>query len=68
MDKKKKDTWIFRMYMAVGLLGLAGAVFYDTIPQCIILILVSMFVFWCSFIIKKDGTDNSVWKDDSRDI
>lgn len=54
--------------MAVGLLGLTGAVFSDTIPQCVILILVSMFVLWCGFIIKKDGTDNSVWKDDSRDI
>ena len=64
MDKQKKDTWIFRIYIAVGLLGLSGAVFSETIPQCIIMIIVSMFTFWCGFIIKKHGTVDSVWKDE----
>lgn len=67
MDKKKKDTWIFRMYMAVGTLGVIGAIFYDTILQCVILLLVSAFTFWCGYIIKKHGTDNSDWNDDDRD-
>ena len=57
MEKKQKDTLIFRMYMAVGLFGLTGAVFYDTIPQCIILTLVSIFAFWCGYVIKKHGTE-----------
>ena len=58
MNKKKKDTWISYMFMAVGILGLFGAIFYDTIPQCIILILVSVFTFWCSYIIKNEGIED----------
>ena len=46
------------MFMAVGILGLFGAIFYDTIPQCIILILVSVFTFWCSYIIKNEGIED----------
>ena len=63
MDKKKKDKWIFRMYMAVGTLGLVGAAFYETIAQCIILVLVSVFTFWCGYIIKKHGTEDCVKND-----
>lgn len=63
MDKQKKDTWIFCMYMAVGLLGLTGAVFSDTLPQCVILIIVSVFTIWSGYIIKKQGTEEFVWKD-----
>ena len=51
------------MYMAVGLLGLTGAVFSDTLPQCVILIIVSVFTIWSGYIIKKQGTEEFVWKD-----
>lgn len=59
MNKGKKNTWISCIYIAIGVLGLSGAAFYDTIPQCIILILVSVFTFWCSYIIKKEGTEDA---------
>jgi len=51
MEKKKKDMWIFRMYMAVGILGVIGAIFYETIPQYIILLVVSALAFWFGYII-----------------
>lgn len=58
--KRKKDLWIFRMYLAVGIFGLVGAVFSETIPQCIILLVVSVFTIVCGFVIKKQGTEDSL--------
>ena len=57
MDKNKKDTWIFGLNMAVGTLGVIGALYSDTIPQCVILLFVSAFSYWCGFIIKYKGTE-----------
>ena len=55
--KHKRDLRIFRLYIAVGAFGLTGACFSDTIPQCIILVLVSVFAIACGFVIKKQGTE-----------
>ena len=63
--KRKKDLRIFRMYLAVGIFGLVGAVFSDTIPQCIILVVVSVFTIVCGFVIKKEGTEDPVWEKES---
>lgn len=60
MNKKNKEQWIWGMYMAVGTLGVIGAFFHETISQCIILILVSAFTFWCGYIIKKHGIEDPV--------
>ena len=61
MNKKKK--LIFILYMAVAVLGFVEAVMAITIPQCIILILVSVFVCWCGYIILKDKTADSDMKE-----
>jgi len=58
--KRRKDLRIFRMYLAVGILGVVGACFSETIPQCIILVVVSLFTIVCGFVIKKEGTEDSV--------
>lgn len=59
--KRRKDMCIFCMYMAVGTLGIVGACYSDTIPQCIILFLVSLFTIVCGIIIKRQGTEDPVW-------
>ena len=59
--KRRKDMCIFCMYMVVGALGIVGACYSDTIPQCIILLLVSLFTIVCGIIIKKQGTEDPVW-------
>lgn len=58
---RKKDLLTFCLYMAVGALGIVGTCYSDTIPQCIILFLVSLVTIICGIIIKKQGTENSVW-------
>lgn len=56
---KKKRELLFLLYMAVAVFGFLGAVMAETIPQCIILVIVSAFTCWCGFIILKKGTIDS---------
>ena len=58
--KKRKDMRIFCMYMVVGVLGLAGVCYSDTIPQCVILVVVSVLAIVFGIIIKIQGTEDSV--------
>lgn len=46
--------------MVVGAFGLAGACFSETIPQCLILVLVSVFAIACGLVIKKHGTEETM--------
>lgn len=58
--KRRKEMWIFCMFMAVGALGLVGACYSDTISQCVILIVVSVLTIVFGFIIKKQGVEYSI--------
>lgn len=58
--KHKRDLRIFCLYMVVGAFGLAGACFSETIPQCLILVLVSVFAIACGLVIKKQGTEETM--------
>ena len=53
MEKKKKNIRIFSLYMAVTVFGGISAAYSDTILQCILLVLCSVFTFVYGIILQK---------------
>ncbi len=58
IDKKKKDTIIVCMFIALSLLSALSSFYSITVPQCVILVLLSLVTLTCGVIIKKYGTED----------